>query len=508
MSQSSNNSSEAKWLPNVGDLLFVGVVHLLLFMRPNYLYSDGSTGWHIVSGLHILKTGLIPHSDIMSYTFAGKPWVAYEWLSDYFMACLVKVGGLSMLAAFWAISLASLVLLLYQRMRSFGCHFAPAMFFSIIGLIASASHWLVRPHLFTFFGVFLFYTKLEDYYRGKLTGRALFLWLLPCMVIWVNTHPAFLLAYAISALYFCVTACGAVFGRRTGGRPVLVLAVLLLALILVSFVNPYGVTLYHYIADYLKGTAILAVTDEFKIPDFKHSIHAVFLEILFGSILVGAYLRGRLTATTTAMVLAFGHLALNAVRNISLFAIVALPALGSLFGSAVFSPAKDSWLGRLYERMRSATAEFNKQEALSKYHILPLVYSLIIFAGAGFGGFVKSDFDAEVQPSTTLQYIREHKLSRAKGFNLDNWGGLLRYKLDQPVFIDDRADFYGADFYNRYGLICETRNGWRPVFDQYNFDWVLFPKDSALVQELRKDPLWREACQDQAAVLLVRTSLF
>jgi hypothetical protein len=410
------------------------------------------------------------------------------------------------LAAVWAISLASLVLLLYQRMRSYGCHFAAAMFFSIIGLIASASHWLVRPHLFTFFGVFFFYTKLEDFYRGKLSGRALFLWLLPCMVIWVNTHPAFLLAYAISGLYLLVTACGAACGRRSSGRPVLVLATLLLALILVSFINPYGVTLYHYIADYLKGTAILAVTDEFKIPDFKHSIHAVFLEILFASLLVGAYLRGRLTATSTAMLLAFGHLALNAVRNISLFAIVALPALGSLYGSALFSPAQDSWLGRLYERMRLATAEFNKQEALSKYHILPLVYSLIIIAGAGFGGLVKSDFDGAVQPTATLKYISEHKLSRGKGFNLDNWGGLLRYKLDQPVFIDDRADFYGADFYNRYGLICETRSGWRPVFDQYNFDWVLFPKDSALIQELKKDPAWREACQDQAAILLVRTS--
>ena len=84
------------------------------------------------------------------------------------------------------------------------------------------------------------------------------------MVIWVNTHPAFLLAYAISGLYLLVTACGAACGRRSSGRPVLVLATLLLALILVSFINPYGVTLYHYIADYLKGTAILAVTDEFK----------------------------------------------------------------------------------------------------------------------------------------------------------------------------------------------------------------------------------------------------
>ncbi|MDQ5936667.1 MAG: hypothetical protein QG574_4003, partial [Cyanobacteriota bacterium erpe_2018_sw_21hr_WHONDRS-SW48-000092_B_bin.40] len=87
---------KANPLPNVGDLLFVGVCQLLLFMRPAFIFSDGSTGWHLATGFYILNKHVIPHQDFLSYTFPGKEWVAYEWLSDLMMAALVKVGGLNL----------------------------------------------------------------------------------------------------------------------------------------------------------------------------------------------------------------------------------------------------------------------------------------------------------------------------------------------------------------------------------------------------------------------------
>ncbi|HND67444.1 MAG TPA: hypothetical protein PL112_11635 [Candidatus Obscuribacter sp.] len=497
-------AAKASPLPNVGDLIFVGVCQLLLFMRPNYIFSDGSTGWHLVSGFHILNQHVIPRSDIFSFTFPGKTWVAYEWLSDAFMAWLVSLGGLNLLASVCAFAIAFLVLSLYQRMRSFGCHFAPAMLFSIIGLLASANHWLVRPHLFTFFGIYIFYTRLEDYYRGRLSLKWLFIWLLPTMLIWVNTHPAFLFAFAITGLYLCVTTGGVLLGRRSA-REIPVLAGLLTALVLVSFINPYGMELYQYIREYLHGTAILAVTDEFRSPDFKHNLHAFFLEVLFACLLFGFYLRGRVTAASLAMCLAFGHLALGAVRNISLFAIVALPVLGQLYGSAAFTYLETSWLGKRLASMGKSTGEFNEQEGLSNFHFLPLLYCLVILVGS-FSGLIKQSagFDAESQPRETLTYIREHKLKPEKGFNLDNWGGILSYELSYPVFIDDRADFYGERFYQQYGQICETRPGWKESFDKLERDWVIFPKESSLVQALKQDSGWSVAAEDKASTLLVR----
>src|SRR5258708_4071785 len=90
--------SKASPLPDLGDIIFLVLVYLLLLLRPDLLFADGSTGWHLVTGNYILNQHAIPHNDLISYTFPNKPWVAYEWLSDLVMALAVKIGGLNLLA--------------------------------------------------------------------------------------------------------------------------------------------------------------------------------------------------------------------------------------------------------------------------------------------------------------------------------------------------------------------------------------------------------------------------
>lgn len=485
------------FLPNVGDLLFVGVCQLLLFMRPNYIFSDGSTGWHLVSGNFILDKLAVPRVDIMSYTFPGKTWVAYEWLSDALMSLLVRLGGLNLLALCTTLAIAALVLSLYQRMRGEGARFTFCVSASIIGLLASANHWLVRPHLFTFWGVYLFYTRLEDFYRGKRSARSLLLWLFAVMLVWVNTHPAFLLGFAILGVYLLATGYGAIADKDVSPKSISLSRLKVLALAfpvvgLATLANPYGLQLYEYIRDYLHGTAILAATDEFKPPVFGSlSLHAICLEILFLLTAIGFYRGGRLTLPSFLLLLSFSHMALTAVRNISLFSIISLPILGRLFKKEGGAASK--------------LDQFDAQEKLSDKHILPVLYCLIALVMA-FSGAMKSGFDPESQPTTTLDYIASHKLLAKGGFSLDNWGGILRYKLDMPVFIDDRADFYGEKFYQEYGVICETRPGFLELLDKNGINWILFPQKSTLVEKLKADKTWKAVCEDQASTLLLRES--
>ncbi|MBK7746372.1 MAG: hypothetical protein IPI39_03925 [Candidatus Obscuribacter sp.] len=90
------------------------------------------------------------------------------------------------------------------------------------------------------------------------------------------------------------------------------------------------------------------------------------------------------------------------------------------------------------------------------------------------------------------------------GFNFDNWGGIIRYKLNMPVYIDDRADFYGEQFYQDYGRICETKPGWQELLDKKQIDWILFPKESFLANALKLDKNWQLKSSDQASVLYTR----
>ena len=146
----------------------------------------------------------ILHTDIVSYTFANKTWVAYEWLSDLAMAILVKLGGLNLLAVVVGSAIAFLFVLLYGRCRENGCNFVFAALITVAGAFVSAIHWLARPHLFTFFGIYIFTTLLDSYYSGTLSSKKLGIYLCLCMLIWANCHPGFLIGLGLIGIYFAV----------------------------------------------------------------------------------------------------------------------------------------------------------------------------------------------------------------------------------------------------------------------------------------------------------------
>src|SRR5271154_2573365 len=140
---STAQAQNKSWfLPDLADLIFVLALYLTLFVKPGMLLSDGSTGWHLVSGNFILQHHCVPQADLFSFTFIGKPWIAYEWLSDLIMAVLVKLGGLSLLEVISACAIAFLFFLLYKRCRETGCNFVLATLLTIFGTIVSAIHWL------------------------------------------------------------------------------------------------------------------------------------------------------------------------------------------------------------------------------------------------------------------------------------------------------------------------------------------------------------------------------
>jgi hypothetical protein len=53
-------------LPDVGDIIFVALIYLTLYLLPNFVFGDGSTGWHIATGEWVLKHG-IPDSWLLSH---------------------------------------------------------------------------------------------------------------------------------------------------------------------------------------------------------------------------------------------------------------------------------------------------------------------------------------------------------------------------------------------------------------------------------------------------------
>ena len=94
-------------LPSFGSLCLLLIVYLLLTNNYRFL-QDSDTGWHIRTGDLIRQTGSVPRTDVFSYTVAGQPWFAWEWLTEFVMSVMHSRYGLAGVAgAAWLVLLAT-----------------------------------------------------------------------------------------------------------------------------------------------------------------------------------------------------------------------------------------------------------------------------------------------------------------------------------------------------------------------------------------------------------------
>jgi hypothetical protein len=83
-------------LPGLAGVVFlVALVQVLLLSQgAGGLFRDSDTGWHIRNGEEILRTWSAPGVDRFSFTREGRPWFAWEWLSDIVFALAHRAAGL------------------------------------------------------------------------------------------------------------------------------------------------------------------------------------------------------------------------------------------------------------------------------------------------------------------------------------------------------------------------------------------------------------------------------
>src|ERR1035437_7284155 len=194
-----------KLLPSLTDFAFLMPI-VFLFSRlegVKTLLSDCDTGWHIRTGEWIWANHGVPARDIFSFSRAGDPWYAWEWLSDVLFAWLNSRGGLT------AVVLLSILLIAV----------------TMVAAAASSAHWLARPRLFTLSFVVLFYGALEHVRDGRtrLAGVP-YLALLPgATILWTNLHGGFFVGILMIAAYGGGELLQAAFSadreeRRLAGR--------------------------------------------------------------------------------------------------------------------------------------------------------------------------------------------------------------------------------------------------------------------------------------------------
>ncbi len=183
------------FMPNVGDILFCLILWLLLGALPNFLFGDGSTGG---TSQPVITCSHTAFQQRFSFLFPPSRQLGRLSMAVGRGFCQARRLGRAESTRVFVGSINALVLmLLYQRCRKEGANFAFALLLGVTGSLLSAIHWLARPHVFNFLGLYLFSTMLEDFWRGELKARKLVIALTVCTVVWVNMHPACLFGLAL-----------------------------------------------------------------------------------------------------------------------------------------------------------------------------------------------------------------------------------------------------------------------------------------------------------------------
>ena len=114
------------------------------------------------------------------------------------------------------------------------------------------------------------------------------------------------------------------------------------------------------------------------------------------------------------------------------------------------------------------------------------------------------DHDRDIYPCDGLrELVRRHRPGEVV-LNSPNYGGFLIWHAwpDLPVWIDDRNEVYGRDWYESYFELERTGPGWEHRLAEWNPYWIAIPTDRPLTYRLReRGNEWEVVYEDKLMTL-------
>jgi hypothetical protein len=428
------------------------------------IFRDGDTSWQIAAGQWILRNGRIPTADPFSFTAAGHPWVAMEWLAEVIFAAAFKFAGFAGLACLVAASLILVHALLFFFLQKRVSLPALAAILLMLDFVL-APLVLARPLVLAWpllAGWTILLTKAAE------TGRPPPLWCNLILVVWTNLHASFPLAILVGG---CLGLDALIKTRGTTLRDWAVFAGAGLAAASLN-ANGFAGLLQPFKTSTL---AMLPLIGEWH-PSSLHSTPYFFAVLLLGA---AALLWTRISVPIgrALLLLVMLAMALAHVRHQSSFIIVAacvLPALSRPKPSAAAIP---KWLlaGAL--------------PLLAVRALWPLTLP-----------------QSEATPRALLAAVPTG-LRESPLFNSYIFGGPLIRAGIRP-YIDGRAEIYGDEFVANYVNI--TKGDMR-AFDRavqhYDIRWAAVAKSNRkLITAIEASGDWQRIYSDDVGVIEIRSA--
>lgn len=448
------------------------VVAMLAAFEPR-LFNDGDTGWHLATGRLILDSGVVPLADPFSFTAAGRPWHAHEWLAEVLMALAGRLGGWAGVALLPALALAAALTIVAAEA---GRWFDARKLVLLLALVAATlmPFMLARPHVLAW-PVLVFWTW--RLLAAREAGRAPPLALALLILVWANLHASWVLGLGIAGLLGLEALVDGPDRRRVligwGGFG---LACLVAAMVTPQ--GPEGLTFPLM----LSRMETLALVAEWQPTSFAR--HPAFEAVLVALLAVALLRPLRLPGLRLVLLLVLLHMALQHQRHQAMFVLIGALLLARPLGAALAStavPVSRRWLA------------------------LPAVLLLALVAARLAVTVVRQD--AYANPASALAAVPAALRSQPV-FNAYHFGGALIFAGVRP-YIDGRQDMYGDDFVKDFWRLHQTGSSrqmaaFRAELARRDIRWTILARDAPVAAWLDREPGWRRLYADRWAVVHVR----
>ena len=489
----ARRTSRGGWL--ISWPLLIGVyVYVSSVLQGKDLLVDGDTYSHIAIGRWMLENRVVPDIDHFSHTMQGRPWTAFEWLSQVALAVTEQWGGWTGVVVITALAFATTMAMMTRALLR---HLEPIYVILFVALATTMTfgHALARPHMLAMPILMAWTIGLV---RAADANRSPSLWLLPLMVLWANLHGGFTLGLAFGLAFAC-EALLAARGHDNFAGVARSWGLFLLLAFSCSLLTPNGPrTLLVTWQVLFEDNYALERIGEWRSPNF-HVFQPLELWLL-GCIMVALHQGIRIPPVRLLLLIGLIHLSLKHIRYVELLGLLA-----PLFLAAPLAP---QWSERKQGKQQLVVADrlFDKLAGPAGQGAIAASLAVALAVPLWVSTFRPIQLPESIAPVPAIEAAKKAGL-KGSVLNGYEWGGYLLY-LGIPPFIDGRSDMYRDAFIKDYvaALELQTSDGLERLLDKHDVKWTLLPPNVSAVAVLDRFPGWRRIYADDTAVVHARIS--
>jgi len=512
-------------------ILLISWYGLFLFNKIDLTTAD--LGRHIKNGELVLGGDFgILKSNFYSYTEPNCPVINHHWGGGVIFYSIWKTTGFAGLSFFYFI-LSLFIFYLFFRIAQKESNFSIAFIVSLLVIPLIAQRTEIRPEIFSYLLIALFFWILWSWRKKKISYKWLFV--LPILeIFWVNIHiyfifgPAlvglFLVAGLIKALHFKprldeyilppserknvalkarLVIVLSYFFRGTASK----LGLTLILTSLATLINPF----------FIKG--VLEPFNIFKNYGYRivenqsvwflqnlgvvNNPNLILYEIVF-SILVLSFIavlilkRKRFSFIYFCLAVVWSILGWLAIRNFTMFGLFALPIIAYNIKNSLYKKIKfKSFNAKIFFVFMSLTlfliifVNYQQKLPLDKWRF-------------GLGLMLENNQSA--------QFFRDNNI-KGPVFNNYDIGGYLIYHFypQEKVFTDNRPEAYSISFFEDIYIPSQQNDSiWQKQIEVYDFNAIFFshrdytPWGQNFLIERVQDPDWAVVFIDQYAIIFLK----